>query len=52
MLTGLPRTVRSLRINCAWLLLYIHNSPKQNRMWLDDVVVATQYIGPIAASKD
>jgi hypothetical protein len=40
------RTVDSLRINGFWLLLYIHDSPQENRLWLDDVVVATDYIGP------
>jgi len=41
------RTVASLRINGFWLLLYIHNSPQPNRLWLDDIVVATRYIGPM-----
>jgi len=45
------RTVKSLRINCFWLLLYIHKNPKANRMWLDDVVVAKEYIGPMQSAE-
>lgn len=41
------RTTQNLKINCLWLLLYIHNNKKVNRVWFDDVVVAKSYIGPI-----
>jgi len=41
------RTTDALRLNCFWLLLYIHDSSQANRMWVDDVVVATRYIGPM-----
>jgi hypothetical protein len=41
------RTTDALKINGFWLLLYIHDSPQENRLWLDDVVVATEYIGPV-----
>ena len=40
------RTTDTLKLNCFWLTMYIHDSPQTNRIWMDDVVVATQYIGP------
>ncbi len=40
------RTTDSLKLNCFWLTMYIHDSPQTNRIWMDDVVVATKYIGP------
>ncbi len=41
------RSSESLKINDFWLLLYIHDSPKLNRVWFDEVVVSREYIGPI-----
>ncbi len=39
------RTVDLLKINCFWLDLYVHESARVNRVWFDDVVVSTQFIG-------
>ncbi|NNE01222.1 MAG: hypothetical protein HKN47_28235 [Pirellulaceae bacterium] len=43
------RTVESLNVNFVWLYLYITKGTPghANRVWYDDVVVATQYIGPL-----
>lgn len=43
------RTAEALDINFLWLYLYITKGTKghANRVWFDDVVVATEYIGPI-----
>jgi len=46
--TGLRwRTTENLKVNCLWLLLYIHDNPQTNRVWFDDVVVSKAYVGPI-----
>ena len=46
--TGLRwRTTEALKLNCFWLQIYIHDNAQTNRVWFDDVVVATEYIGPI-----
>ncbi|TWU07460.1 hypothetical protein [Stieleria varia] len=44
------RTVKDLNVNFLWLYLYITKGTPghANRVWYDDVVVATQYIGPLA----
>ena len=43
------RTSDELNINFLWLYLYITRGTNghANRVWFDDVVVATQYIGPL-----
>jgi hypothetical protein len=51
------RTSKDLKVNFFWLLLYVtEHAARQNkvanpnpitRVWFDDIVVATQYIGPI-----
>jgi len=45
------RSSPDLKINAFWLMSYItdHSAKtnKVNRVWFDDVVVATDYIGPI-----
>ena len=51
------RTSPDLKINFFWLLDYVtENAPRQNhvtnpnpvnRVWFDDIVVATEYIGPM-----
>jgi hypothetical protein len=42
------RDVDSLKINFLSIGFYIgNNRVRDNRMWFDDVVVATSYIGPI-----
>ncbi|MCK6460877.1 MAG: hypothetical protein L6Q95_13425 [Planctomycetes bacterium] len=53
------RTTEELKVSCFWLLHYVTgNAARQNgvakpnrvnRVWFDDVVVATGYIGPIRA---
>jgi hypothetical protein len=47
------RTDDQLKINFVWLYTYItKGSPGHtNRVWYDDVVVATEYIGPIRLAK-
>jgi hypothetical protein len=58
------RSTNDLKINKLWLEHYIgigsgapfqtkayYPNGKFNRVWFDDVVVATQYIGPLAAAK-
>lgn len=35
-----------LRVRCFWLLLYVHNSTKVNKVYFDDVVLSREYIGP------
>jgi hypothetical protein len=44
------RTVEDLKLNYVWLYLYITQAPNGHvsRVWFDDVVIATEYIGPIA----
>jgi len=51
------RTSTDLKINFLWLLHYVTEGPYRmnkvahpnpiNRVWFDDIVVATKYIGPI-----
>ena len=51
------RTSKELTINFFWLLLYVtEHAARQNkvanpnpvtRVWFDDIVVATRYIGPL-----
>ena len=46
------RTTADLKINAFWLMSYITDrwtKHKINRVYFDDVVVATEYVGPIAA---
>ena len=48
------RTTADLKINAFWLMSYITDrwtQHKVNRVWFDDVVVATEYVGPIAPSR-
>lgn len=47
------RTVEPLNINYLWLYVYITQGTKGhgNRVWFDDVVVATEYIGPTATPR-
>jgi hypothetical protein len=44
------RTAEPLNVNFVWLYVYITQGTKghANRVWFDDVVVAKEYIGPIA----
>ena len=47
------RSSEKLKLNAFWLMLYVTErwakTNKVNRVWFDDVVVATEYIGPPAA---
>ncbi|HEY1764642.1 MAG TPA: hypothetical protein VGF85_06940 [Opitutaceae bacterium] len=46
------RDVSSLEIDRFGLDLYVaKNTARQNRKWIDDVVAATSYIGPMSGSK-
>jgi len=48
------RTTGDLKINAFWLMSYITDrwtQQKVNRVWFDDVVVATEYVGPIAPGR-
>jgi len=53
--TGIEwRTAADLKINAFTLMSYVTDrwtKNKVNRVWFDDVVVATEYIGPVAAKK-
>ena len=44
------RTVPELKTNFLWLYVYITKGTRghANRVWFDDVVVATEYIGPLS----
>ncbi len=44
------RTSNKLNLNYVWLYTYITDAAKGHvsRVWFDDVVVATEYIGPLA----
>ncbi len=44
------RDTPDLKINDFWLMLYVHNSPKINRVWFDEVAIGTEYIGPVEKS--
>lgn len=44
------RTDEQLKINAFWLELYVHNSPKENKVWFDDAAISREYIGPKASS--
>jgi predicted amidohydrolase len=43
------RTAKELRLNYLWVYLYITQAPAEHvsRVWFDDIVVATDYIGPV-----
>ena len=45
------RTIDDLKANYVWLYLYITDAPAGHvsRVWFDDMVIATDYIGPISA---
>lgn len=45
--TGLRwRDIEELKVHCFRLSLYLHESPKTNRVWFDNVAVSHSYIGP------
>jgi len=43
------RTAKELDLNLVWAYLYITDAPKGHvsKVWFDDIVVATEYVGPI-----
>lgn len=46
-LTGFNwRTTNELKIKRISLGIYIHNNPKENICWFDDIALSTGYIGP------
>jgi len=47
------RTVKQLNLNFVWAYLYITKAPAGHvsKVWFDQIVVATDYIGPIAIVK-
>ena len=48
------RTTADLKVNAFWLMSYVTDrwtKNPTNRVWFDDVVVATEYIGPLAKKK-
>jgi hypothetical protein len=47
------RSIADLSINWIWLLHYVSEAPvgQEVKIWFDDVVLATSYIGPINASE-
>ncbi|RIK74809.1 MAG: hypothetical protein DCC68_22335 [Planctomycetota bacterium] len=44
------RTAKELNVNFVWAYVYITKAPAGHvsKVWFDDIVVATEYIGPIA----
>lgn len=47
------RNVKELAINYIWTYVYITDAPKGHvsKVWFDDIVVATEYIGPLYSPK-
>lgn len=41
------RDDETLQINAFWIMLYVHNSARVNRVWFDEVVISQDYIGPL-----
>ncbi len=46
------RETTDLRLNSFSLDLYVHDSKRINRVWFDDVVISTSYVGPMRLSQD
>jgi hypothetical protein len=45
--TGLRwRDIEELKVHCFRISLYLHDSPRVNRVWFDNVAVSHSYIGP------
>ena len=36
-----------LKLNLFWFSVYIHQSRKDNTCWYDDLVISTEYVGPM-----
>ena len=41
------RTAPEVRIKRAGYGIYVHQADRDNRVWYDDVVLSTGYIGPL-----
>jgi hypothetical protein len=46
------RNSEILKVNAFFLLLFIHENTKINKVWFDEVVISTEYIGPIDSQPD
>ncbi len=48
------RSDERLKLNFLWVLLYMTRAPDghASQVWFDDIVVATDYIGPLAAPEE
>ena len=46
------RTTNALKLKRITLGVYIHNNPKDNVVWFDNVALSTGYIGPIKQDDD
>jgi len=46
------RSAEELKLNFLWVLLYITGAPpgRISKVWFDDIVVATKYIGPYGSA--
>jgi len=47
------RSVKELAVNYVWAYLYITKAPRGHvsKVWFDNIVIATRYVGPMAAAK-
>jgi len=46
--TGLRwRDIAELKVHCFRISLYLHDSPRVNRVWFDNIAVSHSYIGPV-----
>jgi hypothetical protein len=41
------RDTEFLKLNFFWLSVYVHQSRKDNTCWYDDLVISTEYVGPM-----
>ena len=39
----------ALKINDFWLMLYVHESERVNRVYFDEAVISREYTGPLGA---
>ena len=44
------RDVDFLKLNLFWFSVYIHESRQDNTCWFDNLVISTDYVGPLAAA--
>ena len=43
------RDTLALKINDFWLMLYVYESERVNRVYFDEVVISREYTGPLVA---